>query len=724
MCARANATMTRSDPATSPGPLDPALLRQRAVERARALLDTLPIPVGTALVATGSLARSEMTPYSDLDLILLHPAGRELSVPEAEALWYPIWDAKYRLNYAVRTPAECGDMISADSTAALALLELTHLGGDSELSARTRQLVLRRWRTEISRHFDALVETAIARWRRSGSVVAMTHPDLKHGRGGLRDIALLNALALANLADVPELGAQHRLLLDARTLLHLHSRRARDVLDPEFAADVAADLGFRDRYALSAELAEGARAIDDAVNRALNTARAVVTRRAVGRRGGAGPGVRRPLDVDVVDAGGRITLSRHPDLTDAGLLLRVSSAAARTGLPVAASAWQQLGELPDLPGTWMKVMVDDFIATLSSPDHSRRVINEMDEHGLWTRLLPWWAHIRGRLPRERSHIHTIDQHLLSTVANCASASVTVARPDLLLVAALFHDLGKGYGRPHEQVGARFVTHMAAVMGLSHRDRSCLRSLVAEHTTIARLVASRDPYSDEALGELLEAVNHDLLTLNLLAVLTEADAKATGPGIWNRRLAAGLEILVRRARHKLTDLRPRHPMVFSATEIGMHAVPDDPGAGMVNWRGEYLRSSVRVLAVIAAKSWNIEEVRLDHRPDGTWHGIFHVRSLVTMHLDPAGFVQTYKSGVHSTLPQLSPAPTAVVWRGSVLEVRTADRLGVIGTLIGVLPEVNWLTSRKLGATMLVQCELAAPVERAQVERDVTRMLATG
>lgn len=718
-----------------PGPVDPASLRASALDRARALLHTLPLPAGTALAATGSLARAEMTPYSDLDLILLHPVEQPPAPEELEQLWYPIWDAGYRLNHAVRTPAECAGMLSADSTAALALLELTHLRGTVELTHHTRQLVLRQWRAEIHRNFDAVTETAIDRWRWSGSVVAMTHPDLKHGRGGLRDIALLRALALGNLADAPDLREEHRLLLDVRTQLHGHARRCRDVLDPEFAAEISGDLGFRDRYELAASLADAARTIDEHVNRALGIARAAVTRRAdhgshrataTGRQlhASARPGSRRPLDVDVVDAGGYLTLSRDPDLSDPGLLLRVSSAAARTGLPVADSCWERLGGLPELPTPWRKVMLEDFTATLSSPEHSHRVINTMDRVGLWTKVVPWWEHIRGRMPRERSHVHTIDQHCLVTVANCASASVTVARPDLLLLAALFHDIGKGHGRPHEQVGAEFLARMSADMGFDLRDRICLQTLVAEHTTMARLATTRDPHAEATLDELLDALNHDLLTVDLLAALTEADARATGPGVWNRRLAAGVRTLTHRARQHLTRLRPRRPMVFSAAEIGLREAAGDPGAGVVNWRGNYLRGSVRVLAVIAAKECNIEAARVTPREDGSWHGEFTVRSRVAMDLDPASFIQAYNSGVHSTLPAVTPAPTATYWDGQLLEVRTADRIGALGALIRVLPEVDWLTSQTRGATMMVQCALAGDIDRAKVERDVTRVLATG
>lgn len=399
------------------------------------LLSDLPVPPGCALVATGSLARRELAPHSDLDLLLLHPAGVE---PDVEKLWYPLWDSGYRIDHAVRTPEECAGMMSADSTAALALLEMRHLAGDAALTARTRELVLREWRVEIHRNFDALVGTAIARWRRAGSVVTMTHPDLKNGRGGLRDLDLLRALALAQLCDVPPLQAERRLLLDVRALLHTHARRRRDVLDPEFATDIAADLGMTDRHELSAEVAAAARRIDAAVTTALAASRAALGSRARGRR--------RPLDVDVVASGAEITLSRRPDLSDPALLLRVAAASARTGLPVSPHTWQRLRDLPDLPAVYTAAAAEDFFELLAHPE----VVNDLDHHGLWTRLVPEWEHIRGRMPRERTHIHTIDQHSLVTVANCAAVGVSVARPDLLFLAALFHDIGKGYGRPHSR----------------------------------------------------------------------------------------------------------------------------------------------------------------------------------------------------------------------------------------------------------------------------------
>ena len=664
------------------------------------LLSDLPVPPGCALVATGSLARRELAPHSDLDLLLLHPEGEQ---PDVGKLWYPLWNSDYRIDHAVRTPAECAGMMSADSTAALALLEMRHLSGDAELTARTREMVLREWRVEIHGNFNALVGTAIARWRRSGSVVTMTHPDLKNGRGGLRDLDLIRALALAQLCDEPPLAEERRLLLDVRALLHTHARRRRDVLDPEFATDIAAEMGLTDRHELSAQLAAAARRIDAAVTAALATARGALGSRARGDR--------RPLDIDVVDAGGEITLSRRPDLSDPALLLRVAAASARTRLPVAEHTWTRLHELPPLPEILPAAAVEDFFALLTHPE----VINDLDTHGLWTRLVPEWEHIRGRMPRERTHIHTIDQHSIVTVAHCAAAGVFVARPDLLMLGALFHDIGKGYGRPHEQVGAEFVARLAARLRLHLPDRSRVQTLVAEHTTIARLAARFDPTADDTLDMLLDAVHYDRDTLDLLEVLTEADAKATGPGVWNARLENGLRTLTRRARQALVLAAPLRPHVHAPAPLSLRREDD-----MVTVSARR-QDPEGVLAVLAVKAWKLNGVRISGD-----HAEYDARPTVETleELDDAAFIQAHKSGVHTAVAAPAPAPTWVSWRGQVLEVRTTVRVGALAALLRVLPEIEWLSMTTPGATMIVQAAFTGTVDRRKVDRDVTHVLGNG
>ncbi|QDZ42842.1 [protein-PII] uridylyltransferase [Corynebacterium sp. sy039] len=702
----------------------PQQLRQQAQHRAWDILNSVQLPSGTALAATGSFARGELGPHSDLDLILLVDAqATALDSAEIERVWYPIWDAKMRLDYAVRTPEECAQMMTADSTAALALLDLSHCRGQEKLTERARELVLATWRKELKKNFNNLVDTAIARWRRSGSLVTMTRPDLKHGHGGLRDIDLINALALANLSNRAQLDQQRTLLLDTRTLLHFHMGRARDVLDPEFAVDVATDLGFADRYELARALAAAAKTVDDALTEALATARNLLPSRTKIRRP-----IRRPLDVDVVELNGEITLSRTPDLSDPGLLLRVAAAGARTGLSVAPHTWKRLTQLPPLPEIMPTNMAGDFFALLSSPEHSARVIHQMDEYGLWEKIVPEWKNIRGLVPREPTHIHTVDQHSLMVVHNCAQRSVNVARPDLLYLAALFHDIGKGQQLPHEQVGAEYVAHMAKRLRLNKQEIHIVKTVVAQHTLIPQILRRMDPTGSQALEQLLDATGYDRLIINLLETLVEADSLATGPGVFSPSLSAGLKTLCHRAKVQLSALAPQPPQVHAPDTVGVRHEENNMRA-TIYWRGSYDRESIRIFALVAAKEWNILGAGITTRVDKDSgqrivEAELEVYNTLGTGFDEQDIVQSYKSGVFSALPTIHGGLTTTMWQDDILEVRTTDRQAALGTLLGVLPGIKWLRMTTPGATMIVQCQLEPGFDRAQVERDVTRLLTSG
>ncbi|MCQ9351650.1 [protein-PII] uridylyltransferase [Corynebacterium sp. 153RC1] len=675
--------------------------------RALAVLQALALPIGTSLVATGSLARGEMTEHSDVDLILLHEPGTEID----PNIWYPVWDAKLRLDYAVRTPLECVEIMRQDSTAALALLDMRFIAGNEELARTTREEVLKAWRRQLAANFDQVVDLAIARWRRSGSMVAMTHPDLKHGRGGLRDIELIRALALGNLADQPDLSEQRKLLLDVRRKLHLHAGRARDVLDPEFAVDVAIDLGFKDRYELSRALAQAARTVDQALNQALETARGVLPKRTFLRAK-----VRRPVDVDVVESQGQLELARNPNLEDPGLLLRVAAASARTGLPISAPTWARLSQLPPLSAPWPEVVANDFFALLSSPE----VISQLDEHGLWAPLVPEWEHIRGRMPREPIHIHTIDQHSLVVLSLCAQDSVHVARPDLLMLAALFHDIGKGQDRPHEEVGAEMVAGMAEKLNLSVQDTAVVRTLVAQHTLIPQLVSTTD-YQSEAVAEvLLDALNYDPLTLDLLEVLVRADAQGTGPGVWSRNLQYGTATLCAGAGSKLHQAPPQPPQLPASMPLGVRLLAASNTSAEITFHGSNLADFDCLLAVIAAMEWNIEKVEMDF--SGSVRARLEVYNLLGKGFDEQRFLQILASKVHTAVPAGAPGLFATFWNGPILEVRAQDRMGAFGTLLKALPPLRWLRSSTPGATMIMVCELEEGFQRAEVERAMARALS--
>ncbi len=261
---------------------------------------------GFAIVATGGLGRGEILPYSDLDLMLLHDNMPSDVVSEvADLLWYPLWDANIRLDHSVRTVPQALKVAGEDISAGLAMLEARHIAGDGDLSSLLMSGARSQWRTGIASRFDELVEHTRARWQRSGQIAHRAEPDLKCGRGGLRDVQLLNALAIAQLADVypsrslasptETLGEAHLSLLNVRTELHRVAGRGRELLLAQHADEIGASLRIGDRFDLARMLSDAARTVSYYVDAGIRTAGNSLPRSGSGRvaPAGAPPGRRR-----------------------------------------------------------------------------------------------------------------------------------------------------------------------------------------------------------------------------------------------------------------------------------------------------------------------------------------------------------------------------------------------------------------------------------------------
>lgn len=322
-----------------PRQLDSAALRDALLDLYEFWLTTKATELGItadsgfAIVATGGLGRGEMLPYSDLDLMLLHDNMPVDVVTEvAEKLWYPLWDANIRLDHSVRTVPEALKVAGEDISVGLAMLDVRHIAGDADLSSLLVGGARRQWRIGIASRFEELVEHAQARWQRSGQIAHRAEPDLKSGRGGLRDVQLLNALAIAQLADVypsralasptGTLGGAHLALLNVRTELHRVSGRGRELLLAQHADEIGAALRIGDRFDLARMLSDAARTVSYYVDSGIRTAANALPRRgfAALRRP-----VRRPLDEGVIEFAGEVILARdaRPE-RDPGLVLRVA----------------------------------------------------------------------------------------------------------------------------------------------------------------------------------------------------------------------------------------------------------------------------------------------------------------------------------------------------------------------------------------------------------------
>jgi len=213
-----------------------------------AALEQVPAAAGcTSLVAVGGFGRREPSPYSDVDVVLLHVPNAPTSVvePLAQALWYPLWDDGIPLDHAVRGSGDMQAVAERDWRAALGMLDARHVAGTAWLTQDLRSAVLAGWRRDARRRLPELHAACRERAERAGDLAYAAVPDLKDSRGGLRDLVVLRALVATWLVDVPPQPAEEyrTALLDVRDALHKASGRRGNRLHPELVPDVARVLG-------------------------------------------------------------------------------------------------------------------------------------------------------------------------------------------------------------------------------------------------------------------------------------------------------------------------------------------------------------------------------------------------------------------------------------------------------------------------------------------------
>ncbi|MEU3946759.1 [protein-PII] uridylyltransferase [Streptomyces sp. NPDC029526] len=526
-----------------------------------------PVPRGVSLIAVGGYGRGELSPRSDLDLLLLHDGGDSEAVAAlADRLWYPVWDLGLALDHSVRTPAEARRTAADDLKVQLGLLDARHLAGDLGLTTALRTTVLADWRNLAPRRLPELRALCAERAARQGELRYLLEPDLKEARGGLRDATALRAVAASWLADAPREGLAdaRRHLLDVRDALHLATGRATDRLALQEQDQVAARLGLLDADALLRQVYEAAGVITYAsdvtwreVGRVLRSRAARPTLRTL--LGGRRTAERTPLAESVVDQDGEAVLARtaRPE-RDPVLPLRAAAAAAQAGLPLSRHAVRHLAATaPPLPAPWPAEAREQLVTLLGSGPPAVDVWEALDAEGLISRLLPDWERVRCRPQRNAVHVWTVDRHLVETAVRASALTRRVHRPDLLLVAALLHDIGKGWPGDHSVAGEVIAKDMAARLGFDGPDVAVVSTLVRHHLLLVETATRRD-LDDPATVRAVAGAVGSPGTLELLHALTEADALATGPAAWSAWRASLVTELVHRVAAVLAGDPPADP----------------------------------------------------------------------------------------------------------------------------------------------------------------------
>jgi [protein-PII] uridylyltransferase len=514
---------------------------RRTAQADRWLAELLGAEPGVALVAVGGYGRREMLPHSDLDVLLLH-TGRDDIAAVADRIWYPVWDSGVELDHAVRTVPQARRVARNDLKVALGLLSARHVAGDPDLTERLRAGALEDWRAAAPARLAELHAAHDERTRISGELAFLLEPDLKEARGGLRDVHAIQAVAAAWVAPAPgpKVRTAYEQILDTRHALHEVTGRRLDRLVLEEQDEVARALGLLDGDVLLRMLAGAARTVAYAVDHTFRQAD-----RLRGRWRRRRPAERRPLADGVVEQDGEVVLARAADpASEPVLMLRAAAAAAQAGLPLAPRTLDRLAECPPLPVPWPVPARDALLALLGAGPSAIGVWEALEGEGLVTSLIPDWERVRNRPQRNPLHKFTVDRHLVEAAATSAALTREVARPDLLLITALLHDIGKGWPGDHSVTGAVVARDVGRRIGLPEPDVELVASAVRHHLLLP-VIATRRDLDDPVTVKQVAALVPSRVLLELLHALAIADGLATGPAAWNDWKATLVADLVRR-----------------------------------------------------------------------------------------------------------------------------------------------------------------------------------
>ena len=544
------------------------------------------LPAEWAVIATGGYARGVLAPGSDIDVVLLHPPkAKESLVKEmAEALWYPLWDAGLKLSPAVHSVKSLLQLAGDDLDTATSVLTVRPLAGDPHVAAEVQRAALEQWRRRPFVWLQRLLENGHQRWKRFGDVASLLEPDLKDGRGGLRDHDMIrwalrvdrSDVAAALEAPIEDLAGPADLLLAVRCELHRTTGRATNMLLLQDQDRVAAAMGYADADALMLQVAGSAHAIEWAADRFWRRIERLIR---TGGRATSGTRVSATLAPGIVVIDEEAGVADGADLDSPSFVFRFAAAAAHAGLPLDGRSLRMLASRGVAPGeAWTENTLRAFVSLLGAGRAVVPTVEALERYDLFSRYLPEWRAVRSLPQRNAFHTFTVDHHLLETVANASAFVRDVGRPDLLLLGALMHDLGKGHPGDHTDAGVRLIDDVAARMGLPDDDREVVRSMVALHLLLPETATRRD-LSDPRTAQVVAEAVGDLGTLQLLRALTEADSKATGPAAWSAWKQSLLDELVTAAAGVLRgqESMSRTAPVARHLERLAALVSDVPGA---------------------------------------------------------------------------------------------------------------------------------------------------
>ena len=617
-----------------------------------------------SVIAVGGYGRGEMAPFSDVDLLFLTPYKL---TPWAESLiesmLYMLWDLKLKVGHSSRTIKDCLRLGKEDYTIRTAMLENRRICGDEALG---NELNTRLWSDLFSGSAREFIEAKLqehgARHIKQGGQRYVVEPNVKEGKGGLRDLQSLYWIAKyvhrANSAtDLVELGVfrpeeyqkfkrAEGFLWAVRSHLHLIAGRAADQLSFDLQVEVANRMGYSDRsgrrgveifmqeyFRHATGVGELTRIFLTALEASHAKAEPLLDR--IFRRR---PTVR--ADYQVVH--NRLSIKSPDAFLQSPLnLLRLFQEALRTGLLIHPDAMRLVSANLHLIDDKMRKDSEArqiFVDLLLRHGNPERALRRMNELGVLAAFIPEFEPIVAMMQFNMYHSYTVDEHTIQCIRNLAQIEreelveeLPVASSILkqginrkvIYIALLLHDIGKGRNEDHSILGAKITRKVAPRLGLSKSDVDTAEWLVRYHLLMSDMAQKRDIADPRTVRDFAKAVQ-TVKRLDLLTVLTVCDIRGVGPDTWNNWKAALIRALYRQTRRALEtsqealnretrgteakqNLRAALPS-WSAkdlkTETGRHYPP--------YWQGLHVTAH----AVFAQLLKNIgeDEIRIDLHPD--------------------------------------------------------------------------------------------------------------
>jgi len=515
-------------------------------------------PKEVAIAAAGSFGRGELSPGSDLDIVILHSGSYKQSqlTDIVNAILYPLWDQKLKIDHSVRTRQEVRAALTEDLKVAMGLLDIRLICGSAELVDDIREMAIKSWRDESDRYLPLLKETLEERYQRNGELAYLLEPDLKESRGGLRDITALRAMNVSGAVALPmeRVSQAESLLSTVRETLHSTSGRDKDRLLFGEQDKVAEILKYGDADELMSEVAQSARAVDYLMQMAWHQ---------YDQKGRAGLGrflrkVRSTSIAPGISVSNReVVIDSTFDIdSDPVIGLRAAATAAQLGLRLAFDPLRIYADALDagrgaLPNPWPREAREYLIALIGAGPAMVEIFEALDQEEILFHWIPEWKGVRSLPQRNVLHRHTVDRHMVETAVVAAALTREVHRPDLLLFTSLFHDIGKGTEADHSLRGEALIKPLAERIGFNQADVEVIQRLIKHHLLLSATATRRDLSDPATIAGVAENIT-DVGTLELLHALSIADGEATGRAAWSDWKATLVGELVSKTKLALTD----------------------------------------------------------------------------------------------------------------------------------------------------------------------------